>query len=486
MFVVDASNKSGRVHAVVGGWTESATSWSNAPVIGNAIATLSSPAVVGSWTKADVTSAVKGNGYIDFYIVTSSTNGVDYASKEAGSKLPTLLLQWSQPTSSATPVPITTPGPTPSPTAAAPTASATPTPTASATPAPTQNPTITPTPSSVPTEGRAPVFAYYYLWWSTSHWHDKLGPNYPYSQQPLPLPAAVGADGCGAASLYAGNTLLDVPAALFSQDDPGRILQDVRAAASAGLSGFIVNWAGTGEPNQTVDSISYSRRLDTLVQAVNQVNAEGTPFKLWISYKAAATIRSLNWIVGDLTYLINMYAGNPAFDTRGGRPVLIWTGSRKYDLATVGAVSTEFRDNFFLMGDENWNTWGDGRAAYLDGNTYYWSTQNPYTNASSFDQLVNLAAMVRSTPNPDGSQKLWFSPLAPGYNSELIGGSTCVPRNDGATLRTIFDGNLASKPDGWAFISWNEIAENTHVDPALQRWGGLYLDYLKALIVEPR
>ena len=31
-----------------------------------------------------------------------------------------------------------------------------------------------------------PVYAYYYLWWSTKHWQDKLGPNYPYSASPLP------------------------------------------------------------------------------------------------------------------------------------------------------------------------------------------------------------------------------------------------------------------------------------------------------------
>jgi hypothetical protein len=268
---------------------------------------------------------------------------------------------------------------------------------------------------------------------------------------------------------------------LFGQDDPGRILQDVRTAASAGLSGFIVNWAGTGQPNQTKNDVSYSERLDILVQSVNQVNAEGTPFKLWISYKASSTIRSLDWINGDLTYLINAYAGNPAFDTRSGRPVMIWTGSKKYSVSTIAAVSAQFRDNFFLMGDEGRDTWGDGRAASLDGNAYYWSTQSPYTNSSSFNQIAELAAMVRSTPNPDGSQKLWFSPLIVGYDSTLNGGSTCIPRNNGATLRAVFEGNSASKPDGWAFISWNEIAENTHIEPTLQRWGRAYLDYLGAL-----
>src|SRR5215216_4928440 len=78
-----------------------------------------------------------------------------------------------------------------------------------------------------------PVYAYYYLWWSTQHWKDKLGPNYPYTASPLPLPAKTDADGCNAVSNYAGNQLLDVSTALVSQDDPGAIESDIRTARSA-------------------------------------------------------------------------------------------------------------------------------------------------------------------------------------------------------------------------------------------------------------
>ena len=82
-----------------------------------------------------------------------------------------------------------------------------------------------------------PVYAYYYLWWSTQHWRDKLGSNYPYSTSPLPLPARTDADGCNAVSNYAGNQLLDVPTALVSQDDPGAIESDIRTAKNAGITG---------------------------------------------------------------------------------------------------------------------------------------------------------------------------------------------------------------------------------------------------------
>ena len=92
-----------------------------------------------------------------------------------------------------------------------------------------------------------------------------------------------------------------------------------------------------------------------------------------------------------------------------------------------------------------------------------------------------MADRVRSTRNPDGSKKVWLAPLAPGYNPVLLhGGDTCVPRNNGDTMRRLFLGNLASQPDGWLLISWNEIAEGSHIVP-LTRWGNAYLDVVRSI-----
>ena len=112
----------------------------------------------------------------------------------------------------------------------------------------------------------APVFAFYYLWWSINHWHDKLGPDYPYDGDPLPLPASLPAGGCPPTSLYAGNQLTDVPTRLWSQDDPGQIEADERQAASAGLTGFAVNWVG---------SPTYDERLAEAFRAANVLGKEG-------------------------------------------------------------------------------------------------------------------------------------------------------------------------------------------------------------------
>src|ERR1044071_4975444 len=140
-----------------------------------------------------------------------------------------------------------------------------------------------------------PVYAYYYLWWSTQHWKDKLGSNYPYSASPLPLPAKTDADGCNVVSNYAGNQLLDVPTTLVSQGDPGAIESDIRTAKGAGITGFWLNWVGDGTPSQTRTSVTYTRRLSEAFAASVRVGG----FKNWVSYKVAST-PSTDYIINDL------------------------------------------------------------------------------------------------------------------------------------------------------------------------------------------
>jgi hypothetical protein len=48
-------------------------------------------------------------------------------------------------------------------------------------------------------------------------------------------------------------------------------------------------------------------------------------------------------------------------------------------------------------------------------------------------------------------------------------------------MHELFRGNLASRPDGWMFISWNEIAEGSYIVP-LSRYGQQYTSALKSVI----
>jgi Glycosyl hydrolase family 71 len=315
-----------------------------------------------------------------------------------------------------------------------------------------------------------PVYAYYYLWWSTQHWKDKLGPNYPYSASPLPLPAKTDADGCNAVSNYVGNQLIDVPVKLVSQDEPGAIESDIRTAKGAGITGFWLNWVGDGTTSQTRTSVTYTRRLSEAFAASVRVGG----FKNWVSYKVAST-PSTTYIINDLNFLYREFQNESGWERIDGKPVVTFTGSRKYSDADVLKISNAVRDRIFLVGDETRSTLTSTRIAMFDAITYYWSSQDPFGNPQSFSQIKEMGDKVHA------AGKRWYAPLNPGYNSKLLDGGTCVPRRNGDTIRSVWNGNSGSNPDGWGFISWNEIAENTHIKP-MQKWGSSSLNVLASLI----
>jgi hypothetical protein len=334
-------------------------------------------------------------------------------------------------------------------------------------PAPSAQSTPSP-PRSLPFLGQG-MYAYYYLWWDTQHWQHTLGPNYPYNQSPLPLPASLDATGCNPVSRYPGNIETDVPAALFTQDDTLQIDYDVQSAVAAGLSGFAVDWYGAGSPSQTPSSNALDQRLETLVRAVDQVQAAGHDFHLWLSYEASSTALSQPSISGDLSYLTSRYGNDPAFDrSNGGRPTFIWVGSYKYSTSVVAAISGQFRSSWYFVGGYQWNQWNQTVAPYFDADSPYWSSQDPWKNPQSFGQLDGLAATLHA------EGKRYFAPLSPGFDRQLDGSGNCIPRDNGATLQALYQGNATANPDGWLLISWNEITEGTYVTPELQRYGGAY------------
>src|SRR3972149_1231450 len=97
LFVVNPSKRAGTVRAVNGAWSEAKTVWSNAPSVGAGIADLRSPAAKGTWTEADVTDAVAGNGAVNFYVVTPAADGLSHNSSEAPANPPALRSVWHEP-----------------------------------------------------------------------------------------------------------------------------------------------------------------------------------------------------------------------------------------------------------------------------------------------------------------------------------------------------------------------------------------------------
>jgi hypothetical protein len=350
--------------------------------------------------------------------------------------------------------------------------------------APTVSPTAQPSGATEAPRPPAPVFAIYYLWWDRQHWLTRLGTSYPVNAKPDPLPSTLDSSSCGAVNLYPGNQLTDVSQTLaYDESNPATIRADVTLAAASGVTGFLVNWIGTGKTNQTLTSSNYNSRLGAMFDAVHSVNAAGTPFRLVLNYQSSAKTLSFSQFSNDFDYFLARYGQDAALDhSYSTRPEVVMAGTWKYSDAMIQQISSAFRKQLYLLGDEKPSSWNSARASSLDGTSYYWSSQDPNKNPSSFAALRTFATTVRSTPNPDGTTKTWLAPFAPGYNAMLLYHKpTCVARNDGATMRALFTGNATTQPQGWTLISWNEISEGSYVVP-LTRYGTKYTDELKSLI----
>jgi hypothetical protein len=81
--VVDTAAKRGSLFSVEGPWGE-ATTDESAPPLGEKLLDLEGPATSGTWITADVTSLVKGDRELSWYLVSDAEDGVDYASTESG------------------------------------------------------------------------------------------------------------------------------------------------------------------------------------------------------------------------------------------------------------------------------------------------------------------------------------------------------------------------------------------------------------------
>jgi chitodextrinase len=74
-------------------WSESTVNWNNAPAAGATLATLGA-VTIGNWYEVDLTSLITGDGTYSIRVSTTSTDGVDYSSKE-GANPPQLVLDVS-------------------------------------------------------------------------------------------------------------------------------------------------------------------------------------------------------------------------------------------------------------------------------------------------------------------------------------------------------------------------------------------------------
>ncbi|MFF9206835.1 MULTISPECIES: endo-1,3-alpha-glucanase family glycosylhydrolase [unclassified Streptomyces] len=285
-----------------------------------------------------------------------------------------------------------------------------------------------PAPSASPA---TPLMAYYYQWYDPGSWR----------RAKADLPALGG----------------------YSSDDPNVIRRHIREAKAAGIDGFITSWKDTPKND---------RRLALLMSI-----ARAEHFRLAMIYQGLDFTRRplpAERVRADFRTFRDRYAHDPVFLRLGGKPLTILSGTWKFSHQEVARITSDVRGDLLVLASEK-NVAGYRRLADVtDGDAYYWSSVDPYTQRGSAAKLRAMADAVHA----DGHY--WVAPFAPGFDARLVGGTGAVPRRDGATLRAEYGAAIRSAPDVLGLISWNEFSENTHVEPS-RVFGTRYLRILREL-----
>jgi hypothetical protein len=277
----------------------------------------------------------------------------------------------------------------------------------------------------------APLFAYYYIWFSHSSWAR--------AKKDLPL---IGT---------------------YSSSDPAVLRHQIQQAKSAGISGFIVSWK---------DTPLNDLRLKLLMTAATQEH-----FKLAMIYQGLDFYRHplpVSQVAADFVKFRDEFARDPVFFRVDGKPLTIWSGTWAFTYDQVAQVSSAVRPVMLVLCTEK-NVAGFNRLASItDGDAYYWSSVNPATDTGYQSKLDQMSQAIH------GVGKYWIAPLAPGFDAQMLGGQRAVPRESGQTLRTEYAAAARSAPNMLGLISWNEFSENSYVEPS-QHYGYQSLDVLHQL-----
>lgn len=289
--------------------------------------------------------------------------------------------------------------------------------------------TVTPTGTASLTSP-IPTLAYYYIWFDPSSW-DRAKIDYPLLGR-------------------------------YSSDDRSVMLQQVKWAKAAGIEGFIVSWKSTDVLN---------RRLEQLTEVAEQEN-----FKLAMIYEGLDYSRNplpIATVASDLDYFTQHFATRKPYQLFA-KPLVIWSGTWKYTPQQIGQVTQSRRNELLILASERNLTGYQNLSGLVDGNAYYWSSVNPDTFTGYQDKLSQMGQAVHKNGG------IWIPPAAPGFDARLIGGTTVVDRNNGATFRTQIATAMASAPDALGIISWNEFSENSYIEPS-QKYGSTYLNILSGI-----
>jgi len=250
----------------------------------------------------------------------------------------------------------------------------------------------------------------------------------------------------------------------YDSTDPKLVDRQAAEAESAGLTGFIYSWWGRDNPQ----SFPLKLMLDAADRHHLKVSVyiERVDGDTEQEKEAAAA--------SDLRYLMDTYAGHPAFLKVGDHPVLfvyvraINRGPRNW-ANVIASVTPDPKRRPLIFADSNAKT---GPSELL--NEFYSLHRYGITKDTaglSRDQLAAWGASNYPAYVAEAGNRISCITISPGHDVSKVKkrpDPTATDRMGGEAYRILWQKAIAANPD-WVLInSWNEWHEGSELEPSVE------------------
>ncbi len=264
----------------------------------------------------------------------------------------------------------------------------------------------------------------------------------------------------------------DLPTTKYNSSDTSTIYRQLTQASQAGVTGFISSWWGAGDQTDT----NFQKLLAQSAMLQQSTRANFTSTIYFESDAPAFNTRAK--IVQGLQYVLAHYSHNAHFFHWQGKPVIFF-----WDPLGNGRTLAEWSSVRQQVDPHNQTLWSaEGVNTNLlqvfDGihlfSAAYWGIQ--HNDINSVDQ--GFRNSINAYNRAHHTSKIWAAGVLPGYNDTRIPGrkgTYIVPRNNGATYRSSWQGAISSTPDWVTITTFNEWFEGSMIEPSVT-YGNLYLN----------
>ena len=303
-----------------------------------------------------------------------------------------------------------------------------------------------------PAEASRHVLAFYYTWYGRPERHGRWMHWQDVDPEAKDIASSTNYPALGA----------------YDSHDPNVIDRHLAQARAAGIDGFICTWWGRGTP----DDRAFAQVLDR----AKRFGMHATIY--WETVPGDTGEARVDHAARDLNYILERYAGHPAFLRADGRPVIFVYGRvmgqmTNADWQALNARMTARAAAPYLLVADGYTGMN---ACLFDGihtyNPCQWVARTPpkalrRTARADFRRAVEWARRAG---------KIACLTVIPGYDDRKIRNPGLnAPRREGATYHTLWEEAAAANPDWILITSFNEWHEGSEIEPSFED-GRRYLE----------